>query len=675
MKRITRAFPLKLLAVLLCMASAGAVTYLLAEAFTREQPVYMFEERYEDSRYVQDCLYSAFSQIWNIGGEGAAADAERVAALDRWLLRHSIEYYAVQDGRVMTNTGVDVPAYYSASRAFLLYSGPQAFESSSNLDDYGLPHRMDGAAGFQVYLKVQDAAAEQQAVRWEASREEVLHNVNLCILLLAAGLMAFIYLLFVAGKRPEDEAVHLVLIDRMYVELNLALLILPAIGAGALGLTILEPMVLRDLGEVSVFLRLLAMLAAAEAGVLLALGLALVRNMKNRTFLKRSFIVQAVKVLWRLALRIIRWAWNVVKRIFGWLKETLCWFGRACRDAKNDVVSDFAKNYRNRNVLLLIMAYSFGVFFLTMVFTLCIDDGWFFPFLLLVLLACGALVFVSRRLRGFEELQRGIAKIKNGDLNYKIEHCPQGVLAAMAEDVNTIGEGLVQSLENEIKSERMKSELITNVSHDLKTPLTSIINYADLLCKEELKPEEANDYAAIIKQKGQKLKNLTADLFDISKVQSGNETILRERLDLCLLMRQTLGEYDAGIRASELEFVTAFPEGGLFVTADGKKLSRVFENLVCNCLKYTLPHTRVYVRLAQEDGNAVVELKNIANYKMEFADDEITERFVRGDAARTTEGSGLGLAIAKSYVEVMGGMLQVRTDGDLFKVVITMKQA
>ena len=676
MKKLIRALPLKLLAVLLCMASAGGITYLLADAFTGEQPLYLFEGRYEDSYYVRDTFYSIVSRVWSTVYRGAD-DAGELAVLDQELTEDAIEYYAVYGNKelTITNTNISDPAYYKTSQAYLIFDWPLHIESSGSMAErnYGSLNRYGPNEDFQIYLKIKDDVAAQQAAHWEAAREKMNHHINMSIVLFVSALAAFIYLLFVAGKRPEDEAVHLVLIDRMYVEFNLALLILPAVGAAALGLTLLEPVVLQEFGEIAVILNLLALIAAAETGVLLALSLSLVRNMKNRTFLQRSCIVQVTKFLWKLAVKIIRWACGLVKRFFAWLKRALRRIGHALRAAKNGVISDFSKDYRNRNVLLLFLAYSAALFFLTMLFTLCIDTDWFFPFLLILLLAGGAMVFISRRLKGFEELREGIAKIKNGDLNYKIENCPPGVLLSMAEDVNTIGEGLVQSLENEIKSERMKSELITNVSHDLKTPLTSIINYADLLCKEDLKPEEANDYAAIIRQKGEKLKNLTADLFDISKVQSGTETIVREKIDLCLLMRQTLGEYDSNIRESGLEFVTAFPEGELFVTADGKKLSRVFENLVCNCLKYTLPHTRVYVRLAEEDGNAVVELKNIANYKMEFADDEITERFVRGDASRTMEGSGLGLAIAKSYVEVMGGTLRVRTDGDLFKVMITMK--
>ena len=215
--------------------------------------------------------------------------------------------------------------------------------------------------------------------------------------------------------------------------------------------------------------------------------------------------------------------------------------------------------------------------------------------------------------------------------------------------------------------EEKRQQFVSAASHDLKTPLTSILNYSDLLGKMDLTPEEANDYARIIYQKGLRLKNLTSDLFDISKVQSGAEQIISERLDACTLARQALAEQDKAVQESGLTVKAAIPERELPIWADGRKLSRVLENLIGNCVKYALKGTRVFLSVAEENGQAIIELKNTANYEMDFAADEITERFVRGDAARSTEGSGLGLAIAKSYTEACGGSFTVTVDGDLFK--------
>ncbi len=288
--------------------------------------------------------------------------------------------------------------------------------------------------------------------------------------------------------------------------------------------------------------------------------------------------------------------------------------------------------------------------------------------LIAIIILVAAAVYLKKRAEAFMLIKKGVAEIKNGDLSYRIENIPEGVFYQLAEDINSIGEGMEASLEDKLKAERMKSELITNVSHDLKTPLTSIISYTKILSDMELTPDEANDYVRIIAKKSERLKNLTADLFDYSKVQSGNADIVREKIDFALLVRQSLAEGEEAIKESGLQFVTDMPESA-YVEGDGKKLSRVLENLIGNAIKYSMCGTRVYITLRGKE----LEIKNIANYEMTFDENEITERFVRGDEARTSEGSGLGLAIAKSYVEAMGGKFFVKRDGDLFKAVIRME--
>ena len=219
-----------------------------------------------------------------------------------------------------------------------------------------------------------------------------------------------------------------------------------------------------------------------------------------------------------------------------------------------------------------------------------------------------------------------------------------------------------------------KNELLANVSHDLKTPLTSIINYSGLLSEMELTPAEANDYVRIVGQKAERLKTLTADLFDMAKVQSGNEQVVIEKLDFATLVRQTLGEMSDAVEQSGLEMISNLPNG-ITVNADGKKMARVLENLTGNALKYAMPGTRVYFDLKASGNEAILEVKNISALPLDFNPEEITERFVRGDAARSTEGNGLGLAIAKSYTEACGGILAVSVDGDLFKVTVRLPLA
>ncbi|MCK9479071.1 MAG: sensor histidine kinase [Firmicutes bacterium] len=216
------------------------------------------------------------------------------------------------------------------------------------------------------------------------------------------------------------------------------------------------------------------------------------------------------------------------------------------------------------------------------------------------------------------------------------------------------------SINKEMKAERLKTELITNVSHDLKTPLTAIINYSDLLVKQD----EENEYAKIIHQKSQKLKTLTEDLFEVSKAQSGNIAADMESLNIPELIDQTLAEFDE----YTVDFRLSLQNVNIF--ADGKLMSRVFENLIGNIIKYSLPNTRAYIDAFEKDGKAYIMFKNIASYEMNFKSDEMTGRFSRGDTARTTDGSGLGLAIAQSYIQACGGSLSIDTDGDLFKATI-----
>lgn len=223
-----------------------------------------------------------------------------------------------------------------------------------------------------------------------------------------------------------------------------------------------------------------------------------------------------------------------------------------------------------------------------------------------------------------------------------------------------------------IKNERMKTELITNVSHDLKTPLTSIINYVDLLKTEGLDSENAEKYLDVLDKKTQRLKNLTEDLVEASKLTSGAIKLNREKIDLVQLVDQSLGEYNEKFREKHLEVIKTVPESPAYVLADGRKTWRVFENLYGNIYKYAMTGTRVYIDVKTMGGKVFISVKNISENPLNFNAEELMERFVRGDVSRTTEGSGLGLSIARSIVERQNGEMKITLDGDLFKVEIVM---
>jgi signal transduction histidine kinase len=231
------------------------------------------------------------------------------------------------------------------------------------------------------------------------------------------------------------------------------------------------------------------------------------------------------------------------------------------------------------------------------------------------------------------------------------------------------------SAEEQMKSERMKIELITNVSHDLKTPLTSIISFIDLLSKEDNLTEGAKDYIRILQDKSERLKNIVMDLFDLAKSTSGDVKLEYDYIDLGKLIRQTLADMDDRIEASGLSFKCKIPDHSIQIYADGNKLYRVFLNIIDNTLKYAMRQTRVYIELSLINNKAMVSVKNIAGYDMNFTAQEILQRFTRGDQARTSEGSGLGLSIAESFTRVCGGDLRVEVEGDMFKVYLSFEQA
>ena len=283
------------------------------------------------------------------------------------------------------------------------------------------------------------------------------------------------------------------------------------------------------------------------------------------------------------------------------------------------------------------------------------------------------IIMLIKDLVYLDKIMVGAKAAVEGKLNYKIEEKGRGHLRELAHDINNIKEGLRKSVENEMKSENMKTELITNVSHDLKTPLTSIINYIDLLKRENIEPENARDYVSILDKKSQRLKVLIEDLFEASKAASGAMELNIARIDIGQLLKQALGENDERFKDSKLEVKLNVPDDKVFINGDGKRLYRVFENLLSNIVKYSLSNTRVYIDMFKENDEVIIVMKNISAYELSFDTNEITNRFKRGDASRSTEGSGLGLAIAKSIVELHNGSFKIEADGDLFKSIIKLK--
>lgn len=271
-----------------------------------------------------------------------------------------------------------------------------------------------------------------------------------------------------------------------------------------------------------------------------------------------------------------------------------------------------------------------------------------------------------------DKIDEALKTISTGDTGYKVDlDFFSGKELAVAESINNISSGLENALQEKVKSERLKADLITNVSHDIKTPLTSIINYVDLIKREHIQDPKIQKYLEVLDQKSQRLKTLTEDLVEASKASSGNVKLEMANIDLVELVWQTNGEFEEKFAMRHLELVTQLPDAVLLIEADGRRLWRVLENLYNNACKYAMEYTRVYVDIRQEDDLAVFTIKNVSANPLNINADELTERFVRGDVARTTEGSGLGLSIAKSLTELQNGSFNLYIDGDLFKAQIS----
>lgn len=459
----------------------------------------------------------------------------------------------------------------------------------------------------------------------------------LCLGLLLVAALLYVYLLCAAGRRPGAEGVqpgrlHRVPTDVLYVcAAGLAALLLALASLLAFGGTLVY-------ASVSAFVPLLlvcAVCGAGEALLLVGVSMSTAVRVKTRTWLSSMLVYRALRCLLRGA----RSAWSGVSAVLHGLP--LVWkLLLACG------------GYVLLSVVLINEAFYASDLYLL---------------LYLLLSAAGALL-LCRYAVGFDRRRRGAQKLAGGELACRVETkgMPRGV-RTLAEDLGRVSEGAQRALEARMKSERMKTDLITNVSHDLKTPLTSIVNYVELLKKEELHNETAAGYVAVLDRQAQRLKKLTEDVVEASKASSGAINVRLAQLDAAELIRQCAAEYGERFAAAQLTPVLRLPDGPLLVRADGRLLWRVFDNLLGNAVKYAMPGTRVYFDAEAQHNEALLSVRNISREPLEKSGDELMERFVRGDASRRAEGSGLGLSIAGSLMALQGGTLAVLPDGDLFR--------
>ncbi|MDL2237494.1 HAMP domain-containing histidine kinase [Christensenellaceae bacterium OttesenSCG-928-K19] len=462
------------------------------------------------------------------------------------------------------------------------------------------------------------------------------------IVCIIAFIMGFVWLMYTAGRRPDSDEVRLLPIDKIvYLDIGF-IIMLVCVGLLLLGAYLSSGSIFQFFGSASID-------AIGVFGMCVCLGGAV-----------------SVVLLWCTCLqRRVRHGgageFTLAYLLFGSVKKLYDESG-----LKSKAVAAFVWYAIAGIVIAGILCV--GVAFRDIIF---LPIG----IILIIIYIMLSLRFTLKKAAGVAEIARGVKEIKDGDLEYTIPARGNYDLDKISADINNIAEGLSNAVHREVKSERMKTELITNISHDLRTPLTSILTYIDLLKKEEGLSQSAKGYLDVLDMKSYRLKALTDDLFEAAKASSGDVTVDLSRIELVQFMEQALGEISDRMESSGLVFINTIPQEELYVHADGKLLFRVINNVMDNVMKYSLPDSRVYLDIRRDgEGHIDVVVKNISKEELNITEDELMERFVRGDSSRNTEGSGLGLAIARNFMQLMGGRFLIEIDGDLFKVKIELPE-
>lgn len=455
------------------------------------------------------------------------------------------------------------------------------------------------------------------------------------VLALILALAGVVILTIGAGRNNEDKKVHLNFFDRCYTEIVAVVVFMIWLMGTSVIVQAMDDEEMRIVWKTIGFGTL-----GLWFGIWFLAGwLSLVRRIKARS-------------LWRDSL--LRHILLLVRKCFSKCSDLLVFLGG---------------NMISRVKIILL----FGIFiFLQFMFTgMTVEGGSALSLLLMIVMDCAVLYYLIKKAWGREQIIAGLKKITDGDLQYKIPtEKLSGEQEMVADYINHIGEGLDAAVENSLKNERMKTELITNVSHDIKTPLTSIINYVDLLKRENPEDPKIRGYLEVLENKAQRLKVLTEDVVEASKASTGNIALEMTDLNFIELVHQVIGEFEEKFEERNLTMVVHFDEEEAIICADGRRLWRVLENVFGNVSKYAMENTRVYVDVKVDRPNVQLSLKNISAQPLNISAEELTERFIRGDVSRNTEGSGLGLSIAKDLVQLQGGEFKLYLDGDLFKVTI-----
>lgn len=587
---------------------------------------YIAENHYKDNSEIRELFFKEKHQeIQNIKENIIDTDLANYNMIMGELNSSQGFIYYITDGvDEVTNTGNPKKDFYMNRNAYIVLDNEdtELFPTSGDSVITDLSFEEGISQNTKIYAAIEDESLLKRTNKWNTDRKILMKNtavIIVCLIIIAANLS---YLIYVTGKTPENEEIKLTHFDKLFTDLNLLAVL------GIIYMCKLEyfnVLNIRYQNENLMKLYVL-ILSAIISSLILILLLSLIRHIKNETIIKNSAIYKIVS--------------KSVTTLF-------------------NIISSGPLMYKIMGSVILLIAasaYSKKV-----------------PYATAAILII-SLYLVYHKVLQFQKISEGINTVKNGDYDFKIELAGNGEFKKLSNDINEIISGLKTAVQNEVKSERLKTELITNVSHDIKTPLTSIISYVDLLKREGLNSNNAPKYLDILERKSNRLKILTEDLFEAAKASSGNIKPKFEKVNVNSLIEQVLGELDEKIIESKLIIKVSAQRDKIYAKADGRLLSRVMENLLSNIFKYALNESRVYIEITESENIVSVSFKNISATELNIPIDELMERFKRGDESRTSEGSGLGLSIAKSLMEVQEGELEISIDGDLFKAEIRLKK-
>jgi signal transduction histidine kinase len=571
----------------------------------------------------------------NIKASGEAEDiiSDKLGRLHRIQIRFakSVNYLFYMINKQTGETITNIPD--GDAKGFILKQASverfDQWEANYSFGDSIDIKRMLTGTDYEVYAAVADPLQPGDVFYdGQLAYFQINYWSRYIIYLLVASIIlissAFIYLAVVTGRREKGGAIVHSVVDSIYTDVYSLLVLI----AAAFSIVMLKGLYSGNSVDFIIALLLLSV------DVLIGLNyfLSMIRKIKSRRIVEHLLIYK----LYTGSMSFIKLFFN--SKVFkGW-------------------------------ILLLLFAYGiinviFGVTF----------EGDRSPLTLIVtLLFNGVTVyFAAYALLSLSQIMKAVKEVSSGSLDYHIDNAKiSPAFSGFAHDIQNIQGGLKQAVFEAVKGERMKTDLITNVSHDLKTPLTSIINYVDLLKQTDLKNQEAVEYIGILEEKSGRLKHLIEDLIEASKASSGNLTVNSVKVDLHELALQACGEYEEKLRQAKLDIRISTSDTNTLVFADGKYMWRIVENLLSNVIKYSMPYSRVYINIDRSGQYGMLTIKNISALPLDHSPEQLTERFVRGDVARTTEGSGLGLSIAQSLTNILGGRFKIEIDGDLFKVMV-----